>query len=201
MLIKSLEGQHNTKSALMLLSRMASLVVSWLILSAGTYVILSLLSNPWIDDMAYIPPVGHWQRTLLDFWLHGGVFLVIAILVGVNLYQFKQSLKLQQDFAVASAFHTVSNIAGVVGLILIFVLSATLIWSPSGLAAYFSPENYWEKYGDYRVNAAGFLLYFLYFLLFFVVRRKVERNYSARSSRIARSGGSNERNGGFGNPP
>ncbi len=177
------------------------IVASWYIWSRAAYAILFLLSNPWMDDMAYIPPVGHWQRTLLDFWLHGGVFLVIVIPIGINLYHFKQSLMICQDFAVASAFHTASNIVGVMGLILIFVLGATLIWSPSGLAAHFAPENYWEKYGDYRVNAAGFLLYFLYFLLFFVVRRKVERNYSARSSRIARSGGSNERNGGFGNPP
>ncbi|MCP4210984.1 MAG: hypothetical protein GY764_05840 [Halieaceae bacterium] len=133
--------------------------------------------------MAYIPPVGHWQRTLLDFWLHGGVFLVIAMLIGINLYHFKQSLKLGRDFSMALTFHVAANIAGAVALILITVglililpvLSATLMWSSSGLAAYFPPENYWEKYGDYRVNAAGFLLYFLYFFLFFVLRKKVEK--------------------------
>ncbi len=175
MIIKSLKGKTDTKLVFILLSRMTLLIVSWIILSALAYIILTLLSNPWMDDMAYIPPIGHWQRTLLDFWQHGGVFLVIAMLIGINLYHFKQSLELGRDFSMASTFHVVANIAGAVGLFLIFALSATLIWYPSGLAAYFPPENYWEKYGDYRVNAAGFLLYFLYFFLFFVLRKKVEK--------------------------
>ncbi len=167
-------NRNGVKSLLSQVFWIAILITCWCIWSIAAYRVLSFLANPWLDNMPYIPPVGHWQRTMLDFWLHGGTHLVVAALLGINLYQFKQSLDKNSSFAKPVIFHAVTSIAGILGL-LALLISAVAFAASSGITDHLPQNNYWEKYSDYRVRIPFLVIFLVYFALFFVTRKKIER--------------------------
>lgn len=118
------------------------LVFSWCVCF---FWIMVISISPW-DTTPVRPPVGHWQRTVSDFFESGpGPYWVAAVFVGASALSYAWALARTRSVAITSLLFGVTNIAGLIVLTITAILIRQFIQVPSHL----TPED-WLYYGDYR---------------------------------------------------
>lgn len=101
---------------------------------------------PW-DTAPIRPPLGHWQRTLNDFFESGiGMYLPTAIFLALQVFSYFRTLICTRDMRATSFVFGITNLVALVALLAIVMpIQHFLIHTP----AHLTPED-WAYYGDFR---------------------------------------------------
>ncbi len=114
---------------------------------------------PW-DTTSIRPPIGHWQRSINDFFEAGiGVYLPTAIFLGASALMYGRTLLQTRDLLMTSLVYGFSNLAALLAL-LALILPIQLFLMPT--PAYLTPAD-WSYWGDFRREWPLTLLAFVLF--------------------------------------
>lgn len=121
---------------------------------------------PW-DTTTIRPPIGHWQRTINDFFESGiGVYLPTAGFLAISLLLYTRTLVRTRAVRTTSLVFGVTNLVALIGLIVIVIpIQIFLIRTP----AYLTPEN-WSYWGDFRREWPLTLIALLLFTGLFLIQ-------------------------------
>ena len=123
---------------------------------------------PW-DTAPIRPPIGHWQRSINDFFESGiGVYLPTAIFLAINVLLYTRTLIDTQDLRTTSFVFGITNFAALIALIAIVIpIQVFLICTP----AYLTSAD-WSYWGNFRREWPLTLVALVLFISLFVVPPK-----------------------------
>lgn len=122
------------------------LILSWCVLYLYTMLITEAWLAPW-DTAPIRPPVGHWQRSLNDFFETGvGAYVPTAIFLMISGLLYAYTLNKTQDVGATSLAFGSTYFVALAALITFGVLIQLFVIRPP---AELSPET-WSYWGDYR---------------------------------------------------
>lgn len=121
---------------------------------------------PW-DTTSIRPPIGHWQRSINDFFEWGiGMYLPTAIFLGISVLMYSRTLLQTRDLLTTSFVYGLSNLAALLALLaLVLPIQLFLMRTP----AYLTPAD-WSYWGDFRREWPLTLLALLLFAGLIVVQ-------------------------------
>lgn len=121
---------------------------------------------PW-DTTSIRPPIGHWQRTINNFFESGiGVYLPTAVFLAINLLLYTRTLVRTRAVRTTSLVFGVTNLVALIALIVIVMpVQIFLISTP----AYLTPED-WSYWGDFRREWPLTLIALLLFTGLFLIQ-------------------------------
>ena len=121
---------------------------------------------PW-DTTSIRPPIGHWQRTINDFFESGiGVYLPTAVFLAISLLLYTRTLVRTQAVRTTSLVFGVTNLVALIALIVIVIpIQTFLIRTP----AYLTPKD-WSYWGDFRREWPLTLIALLLFTGLFLIQ-------------------------------
>ncbi|RMG93539.1 MAG: hypothetical protein D6706_15125 [Chloroflexi bacterium] len=127
---------------------------------------------PW-DTTPIRPPIGHWQRSINDFFESGiGAYLPTAIFLVISVLLYIRALIHTQDVRTTSFVFGVTNLVALVALIVIVIpIQVFLIHTP----AYLTPED-WSYWGDFRREWPLTLVALVLFASLFLVQPRLIRH-------------------------
>lgn len=126
---------------------------------------------PW-DTTPIRPPIGHWQRSINDFFESGiGMYLPTAIFLTISLLMYIRTLISTQAIRTASFVFGITNFIALVALIAIVVpIQIFLIHTPT----YLTPED-WSYWGGFRREWPLTLMALVLFVSLFLVQPRLVR--------------------------
>jgi hypothetical protein len=122
---------------------------------------------PW-DTTSIRPPIGHWQRTINDFFESGiGVYLPTALFLMTSLLLYFLTLARTRAVRTTSLIFGVTNLAALITLLMITIpiIQIFLVNVPAHLA----PED-WSYWGDFRREWPLTLIALLLFTGLFLIQ-------------------------------
>lgn len=147
------------------LSRISALfAIGWMLLSwVPLFLFLMAFTEgrgaPW-DTSPIRPPVGHWQRTLNDFFESGsGVYLPTMIFFCTNLLLYSHKVRTEEIHIVSWAFAITNLMALSAFFIVVLIASAFIPDAP----AHLTPDD-WAYWGDFRRGWPVLLAALLWFI-------------------------------------
>ena len=126
---------------------------------------------PW-DTTSIRPPIGHWQRTINDFFESGiGAYLPMAIFLVISGLLYILTLVRTQSVRTTSLVFGVTNFIALVALIVIVIpIQIFLVRTPTHL----TPED-WSYWGDFRREWPLTLVALVLFTGLFLVQPRLAR--------------------------
>jgi len=122
---------------------------------------------PW-DLTSIRPPIGHWQRTINDFFESGiGVYLPTALFLMTSLLLYFLTLVRTRAVRTTSLIFGITNLAALITLLIITIpiIQMFLINVPTHL----TPED-WSYWGDFRREWPLTLIALLLFTGLFLIQ-------------------------------
>ena len=121
---------------------------------------------PW-DTTSIRPPVGHWQRTINDFFESGiGVYLPTVVFLAISFMLYTRTLVRTQAVRTTSLVFGVTNLVALIALTAIVIpVQIFLIRTPT----YLTPED-WSYWGDFRREWPLTLIALLLFTGLFLIQ-------------------------------
>lgn len=131
---------------------------------------------PW-DTTTIRPPVGHWQRSINDFFESGiGIFLPTVIFLATSLLLYVRSLVRTRAVLETSLVFGITNLAALIGLLLITIpVQVFFIRTP----AHLTPAD-WSYWGDFTREWPLTLIALLWFAGLFVIQPRLAIFLEAR---------------------
>jgi uncharacterized BrkB/YihY/UPF0761 family membrane protein len=121
---------------------------------------------PW-DTAPIRPPIGHWQRSVNDFFESGiGMYLPTAVFLAISLLLYTRTLVRTRAVRTTSLVFGVTNLVALIALIVIVIsIQVFLIRTP----AHLTPED-WSYWGDFRREWPLTLIALLLFTGLFLIQ-------------------------------
>lgn len=131
---------------------------------------------PW-DTTSIRPPVGHWQRSINDFFESGvGMYVPTAVFLAVSLLLYARSLVRTRAVLETSLVFGFTNLAAMIGLVLVVILvQILLIRTPSNL----TPAD-WSYWGDFTREWPLTVIALLWFAGLFMIQPRLATFLQAR---------------------
>lgn len=147
------------------------LVFSWFACYLWIMALTEGWGAPW--DIAPIrPPVGHWQRTLNDFFESGvGMYLPTVVFLAVSVVSWVRTVIQTRDVRTTSLVFGATNLIALLALMIIAIpIQRFLIRTP----AHLTPED-WSYWGDFRREWPLSLIALMLFIGLFLIQPVVVR--------------------------
>ena len=145
------------------------LLFSWLVCYLWMMALTEGWGAPW-DTTTIRPPIGHWQRSINDFFESGiGMFLPTVTFLAISLPLYARSLVRTRAVLETSLVFGVTNLAALIGLLLIAIpVQVFLIRTPANL----TPAD-WSYWGDFTREWPLTLIALLWFAGLFVIQPRL----------------------------
>jgi lysylphosphatidylglycerol synthetase-like protein (DUF2156 family) len=152
------------------------LLFSWFVCYLWMMALTEGWGAPW-DLTTIRPPVGHWQRSINDFFESGiGMFLPTIVFLTISLLLYARSLVRTRAVLETSLAFGITNLAAMISLLLIVILvQIFLIRTP----AHLTPAD-WSYWGDFTREWPLTLIALLWFIGLFVIQPRLVTFLEAR---------------------
>ena len=149
----------------------ALLIFSWFACYLWIMLITEGWGAPW-DTSPIRPPIGHWQRSINDFFESGiGMYLPTVIFLTISLLIYIRTLIHTQAVQATSFVFGITNLIALAALIAIVIpIQIFLIRTP----AYLTPED-WSYWGDFTRKWPLTLVAVMLFTGLFLVQPRLAR--------------------------
>lgn len=153
------------------------LVISWFVCYLWMMALTEGWGAPW-DTAPIRPPVGHWQRSINDFFESGiGTVLPSVLFLAISLLLYARSLARTRALLETSLAFGITNLAALIGLLLISIpVQFILMQTPANL----TPED-WSYWGDFTRAWPLTLIALLWFVGLFAVQPRLAISLAART--------------------
>jgi hypothetical protein len=152
------------------------LLFSWFVCYLWMMALTEFWGAPW-DLTTIRPPVGHWQRSINDFFESGiGMLLPTIVFLTISLLLYARSLVRTRAVLETSLAFGITNLAAMISLLLIVILvQILLIRTPSNL----TPAD-WSYWGDFTREWPLTVIALLWFAGLFMIQPHLATLLEAR---------------------
>jgi hypothetical protein len=167
---------HRTWHSIAAVLAVGLLLFSWFVCYLWMMALTEGWGAPW-DTTTIRPPVGHWQRSINDFFESGiGMFLPTVVFLTVSLLLYARSLVRTRAVLETSVAFGITNLAAMIGLLLIVILvQIFLIQTPANL----TPAD-WSYWGDFTREWPLTVIALLWFAGLFMIQPRLATFLQAR---------------------
>lgn len=148
------------------------LVFSWFACYLWIMMLTEVWGAPW-DTAPIRPPIGHWQRSINDFFESGiGAYLPTAIFLVISILLYIRTLTHTQNVQITSFVFGITNLVALATLTAIAIpIQVFLTRTP----IYLTPED-WSYWGDFRREWPLTLVALVLFASLFLVQPRLVRH-------------------------